>query len=155
MAIIDFWNTGLNPITLYPRYTEVVPKTIYEKKKTFVIYMQEDLSTNPDYILSKEAQKILGIASQKIREAVTNNGIVFNAFKSRTLLYYRRKDIEGIEIVIPSSLIIPDEYISGVELRELNGWTSWDLWSNASKNGWAKKKFKGNIAYYLKSEVLK
>ena len=154
MAVIDFWTTGLNPITLHPVYTDVVSKTSRKKTDSYKVCVPEDLKGNEIYILAKEAQNILGLGAQRIREAVDNNGIEFKVYKSRDVLYYKRSHIEGIEIVIQSSFVIPDEYISGVELRALKNWTSWDLWSNSNKNGWAKKKFRGNITYYLKSEVL-
>ena len=152
--IIDFWNTNMNPITLFAKLADVREKASRVKTESYRIWVTEDLSNNPDYIMTRDAQKLLGLGAQRIREEAQNKGANFKVYTNQKLRYYLKADLECIEIVIPVKFIIPDEYISGVDLRALKGWTGWELFSYASKNGWAKKRFKGNVTYYLKSEVL-
>lgn len=155
--IIDFWTTNLNPITLLPTVLEnKYEKPAALKKQTeYRVRVSVDLAEDSNYISSKEAINTLGIGAKIIKKSILNNGLEFQIFISRNISYYKRCDVEGIEIVIASKFTIPEDYISGVELRKLNDWTSWDLWNQANKNKWKKKKFSGNTTYFLKSEVLK
>ena len=152
--IIDFWNTNLNPITLFTKFADVREKTSRLKTESYRTYVTEDLADNEDYIMIKDAQKMYGLGGQKLREEAQAKGANFKVYTNKKLRYYLKADLEMIEIVVAKKFTIPDTYISGADLRGIKGWTGWDLHSKASKNNWEKKRFKGNVTYYLKSEVL-
>lgn len=154
--MIDFWNTNQNPITMFKRETAnrySVNKASSPKKD--LTHVSNDLSIDNDYITAKEAMETLGIGAKKIKYHILNQGIEFESFMSRGITYYKRCNIVNIEIVIPANFEIPDEYISSKDLREHLVITTMTLFTLANKNGWIKKKFKGNVSYFLKSQVLK
>ena len=154
--IKDFWNTNLNPITMHPTVTDNQAKESesIQKKMSDRVYVTVDLSENEEYVLSKEVIKTLGIGAKKIKQAILCNGLEFKVFISNGSFYYKKCDIENIEIVVPSQENM-DQYISSAELRKDNNWSYWDMWDNARKNKWKKKKFNGNMTWFLRSEVLR
>ena len=152
--IIDFWNTNMNPITLFSKSTDVREKASRVKTEALRVWVSEDLSQNENYMLNKDAQKLLGLGAQRIRQEAQSKGVNFKIYTNPKAQYYLKADLECIEIVIPTKFEIPNEYISGANLRAIKGWTGWELHNKASKNGWVKIRFRGNVTYYLKSEVL-
>lgn len=156
MAILDFWTTNLNPITMLPTILEHKYQSvkIVQKKVSDREYTSIDLSNDPDYISAKEAISALGVGAKKIKQAILDNGLEYVVYMSRGVSFYKRCNIDSIEIEKPVVENM-DEYISGTELRELNNWSYWNLWNQAAKNKWKKKKFSGNMTWYLRSEVLK
>ena len=153
--IIDFWTTNMNPITLFTNLGDIREKASRVKTESLRVWVSEDLSQNEDYILNRDAQKLFGLGAQRIREEAQSKGVNFKVYTNQKAQYYLRADLECIEIVIHTKFEIPDEYISGADLRAIKGWTGWDLHNKASKNSWVKIRFRGNVTYYLKSEVLK
>ncbi len=152
--IIDFWTTNMNPITLFSKLSDVREKASRVKTESLRVWVTPDLSQNPDYILNRDAQKLFGLGAQRIREEVQSKGVNFKIYTNQKAQYYLRSDLECIEIVIPTKFEVPEDYISGPDVRAIKGWTGWDLHNKASKNGWQKIRYKGNVTYYLKSEVL-
>lgn len=151
--IKDFWTTNLNPVTMMSRETEYVKnKAILRKKES--TYVTADLSENPDYIAKKKAIETLGIGAKKIKQGIQDKGLEFITYISKGISYYKFCDVNAIEVVTPSKFVIPEEYISSVELREILGVTVMQLWTLANRHGWKKKKFNGNVSYFLRSEVL-
>lgn len=154
MAIIDFWTTNLNPIILAGGYLTVEPEKRQYKKDDRKTYTVEDLSNNPEYIAVKDAAKRLGIGCKMLKNNIIASGIEYRTFSNKGKLYYLVSDVNQADHKPKGKQPIPDIYISGVELRELKGWTPYELWDNANKNKWVKKRFTGITTYYLKSEVL-
>ena len=148
--IQDFWNTNHNPITMFGKNME----HRYESRASTFKFVPEDLTDNPDYINGKLAVKQLGVSAKVIKSKILENGNRYHCYSSRGTIYYRVKDINDIEIEVFEEQKIPDCYICGRELRDIKNWTSWQLWDKAERNKWTKKRFKGNVTYYLKSEVL-
>lgn len=127
MAIIDFWATNLNPITLLPTVLDnkYEKATKVQKKVSDRVQVSVDLAEDSNYISAKEAINTLGIGAKTIKKSILNNGLEFQIFISKNISYYKRCDVEGIEVIIASKFTIPEDYISGVELRKLNGWNNW------------------------------
>ena len=151
--IKDFWNTNLNPVTMMSRETD------YGKNKVILIkkestYVTADLSENPDYIAKKKAIETLGIGAKKIKQGIQDKGLEFISYISKGISYYKFCDVSAIEVVIPSKFVIPEEYISSKELKSILGLDTMQLWTLANRHGWKKKKFNGNVSYFLRSEVL-
>ena len=151
--IKDFWTTNLNPITMLPRETEYVKNKAILKEREY-IHVTADLSKNPEYIAKNKAIELLGIGAKKIKQGIQDNGLEFNSYFSKGISYYKFCDVDSIEIIVPSKFVIPEEYISSKELKELLGLNTMQLWTLAHRHGWKKKKFNGNVSYFLRSEVL-
>ena len=151
--IKDFWTTNLNPVTMMPRETDYGKNKILANKKLST-YVTADLSENPDYIEKKKAIETLGIGAKKIKQGIQDKGIEFISYISKGISYYKFCDVNAIEVVIPSKFVIPEEYIPSTELREVLSVTTMQLWTLANRHGWKKKKFNGNVSYFLRSEVL-
>lgn len=151
--IKDFWTTNLNPVTMMSRETDYEKNKLILRKKEST-YMTADLSENSDYITKKKAIETLGIGAKKIKQGIQDKGLEFITYISKGISYYKFCDVNAIEVVIPSKFVIPEEYISSVELREILGVTVMQLWTLANRHGWKKKKFNGNVSYFLRSEVL-
>jgi len=148
--IQDFWNTNHNPITMFGKITDIR----FELKNSTFRFLSEDLTDNADYINGKIAVKKLGVSAKVIKSKILENGNKYHCYSSRGTIYYKVKDINEIEIEVIKDNKVPDIYISGKELRDIKGWNSWQLFDKADRNKWIKKRFKGNVTYYLKSEVL-
>lgn len=151
--IKDFWTTNLNPVTMMSREAGYGKNKVILRKKEST-YVTADLSENPDYIAKKKAIETLGIGAKKIKQGIQDKGLEFITYISKGISYYKSCDVNAIEVVIPSKFVIPEEYISSVELREILGVTVMQLWTLANRHGWKKKKFNGNVSYFLRSEVL-
>ena len=151
--IKDFWTTNLNSHTMKPRETDYGKNKILANKKLFT-HVTVDLSENPDYIAKKKAIETLGIGAKKIKQGIQDKGLEFISYISKGISYYKFCDVNAIEVVIPSKFVIPEEYISSTELREALSVTTMQLWTLANRHGWKKKKFNGNVSYFLRSEVL-
>lgn len=151
--ILDFWTTNLNPVTMMPRETECFKQRASLRKKE-MIYVTADLAENPDYIRKSKAIETLGIGAKKIKQGIQDKGLEFNTYLSKGIAYYKFCDVNAIEITITSKMTIPEDYISSIELREILGITTMQLWTLSSRHGWKKKKFNGNVSYFLRSEVL-
>ena len=151
--IKDFWTTNLNSHTMKPRETDYSKNKVILRKKEST-YVTADLSENPDYIEKKKAIEVLGISAKKIKQGIQDKGIEFISYISKGISYYRFCDVNAIEVVIPSKFVIPEEYISSTELRVILSLTTMQLWTLANRHGWKKKKFNGNVSYFLRSEVL-
>ena len=126
---------------------------ILANKKLFT-HVTADLSENPDYIEKKKAIEMLGIGAKKIKQGIQDKGLEFISYISKGISYYKFCDVNAIEVVIPSKFVIPEEYISSTELREVLSVTTIQLWTLSNFHGWKKKKFNGNVSYFLRSEVL-
>ena len=151
--IKDFWNTNLNPVTMMSRETDYGKNKILANKKLFT-YVTADLSENPDYIEKNKAIETLGFGAKKIKQGIQDKGLEFISYISRGVSYYKFCDVSAIEVVIPSKFVIPEEYISSKELKSILGLDTMQLWTLANRHGWKKKKFNGNVSYFLRSEVL-
>ena len=151
--IKDFWTTSLNSHTMKPRETDYGKNKILANKKLFT-YVTADLSKNPDYITKKKAIETLGIGAKKIKQGIQDKGLEFISYISKGISYYKFCDVSAIEVVIPSKFATPEEYISSTELREVLSVTTMQLWTLANRHGWKKKKFNGNVSYFLRSEAL-
>jgi hypothetical protein len=151
--IKDFWTTNLNPVTMMSRELDYSKNKAIAKQKELT-YKTADLSENPEYIAKSLAIKTLGIGAKKIKQGIQDKGLEFISYISRGIQYYKFCDIDAIDIVIASKLIIPDDYISSTELKAHLGLDTMQLWTLAHKNKWKKKKFHKNVSYFLKSEVL-
>ena len=151
--IKDFWTTSLNSHTMLSRETDYSKNKILANKKLFT-YVTADLSENPDYITKKKAIETLGIGAKKIKQGIQDKGLEFISYISKGISYYKFCDINAIEVVIPSKFATPEEYISSTELREVLSVTTMQLWTLANRHGWKKKKFNGNVSYFLRNEVL-
>ena len=149
----DFWNTNLNPVTMMSRETYYGKNKVILRKKEST-YVTADLSEDPDYIEKKKAIELLGIGAKKIKQGIQDKGLEFISYLSKGISYYKFCDVNAIEVVISSKFVIPEEYISSVELREILRVTTMQLWTLANRHGWKKKKFNGNVSYFLRSEVL-
>ena len=151
--IRDFWTTNLNPVTMTSRENEHNAKRIEIKKKSST-YVTADLADDPDYIEKNKAMELLGIGAKKIKQGILDNGLEFSSYLSKGKSYYKFCDVKDITVTIPSKMQVPDDYISSKELRAVLGLTTMQLWTLAHKNGWKKKKFTGNVSYFLKNQVL-
>ncbi len=151
--IKDFWTTNLNPVTMKSRETDYGKNKVILRKKEST-YVTADLSENPDYIEKKKAIQTLGIGAKKIKQGIQDNGLEFISYISKGISYYKFCDIKGIEAIKKANFVIPEDYISSVELREILNVTTMQLWTLANRHGWKKKKFNGNVSYFLRNEVL-
>lgn len=138
---------------MMPREIDYGKNKISSNKKLFT-YITADLSENPDYISKKKAIETLGIGAKKIKQGIQDKGLEFISYFSKGIQYYKFCDVNAIEVVIPSKFIIPEDYISSIELREILNITTMQLWTLANRHGWKKKKFNGNVSYFLRNEVL-
>ena len=136
-----------------PRETDYGKNKAILRKKEFT-YMTADLSENPDYISKKKAIETLGIGAKKIKQGIQDKGLEFISYLSKGISYYKFCDVDAIEVVKKENFVIPEDYISSVELREILNVTTMQLWTLANRHGWKKKKFNGNVSYFLRSEVL-
>lgn len=151
--IKDFWTTNLNPVTMKSRETDYGKKKMILRKKEST-YVTTDLSENPDYIEKKKAIETLGIGAKKIKQGIQDKGLEFISYISKGISYYKLCDVKSIEAIKKANFVIPEDYISSVELREILNITTMQLWTLANRHGWKKKKFNGNVSYFLRSEVL-
>ena len=135
------------------RETDYGKNKILANKKLFT-YVTADLSENPDYIEKNKAIETLGFGAKKIKQGIQDKGLEFISYISRGVSYYKFCDVSAIEFVIPSKFVIPEEYISSKELKSILGLDTMQLWTLANRHGWKKKKFNGNVSYFLRSEVL-
>jgi hypothetical protein len=152
--IQDFWTQKLNPITMFPKEVSHASASLSDTKKR-TRFSASDLSTDPDFIAAKIAIKTLGIGSRKIRKYFKEKNIDFTIHRDKRTLYYKRSDIEQIDIIIESKEICPEIYISSSELKSYLGIDTMQLFTLAKRKNWKSVKFKGNVNYYLKDEVLK
>lgn len=153
--IKDFWNTNHNPITMWSRNTSQKYEDVKRNATPRTVkYIVRDISKDKKYILQQTALFNLKANAKYIKERILESGKEYHAYSSMRKTYYLIEDIKNIEVVVKKAFTIPNEYISSTELRKIKDWNSWQLFDKASKNKWTKKRFKGNITYYLKSEVL-
>ena len=151
--IKDFWTTNLNSHTMKPRETDYGKNKILANKKLFT-YVTADLSENPDYIEKKKAIETLGIGAKKIKQGIQDKGLEFISYISKGISYYKFCDVNAIEVVKKANFSDKEDYISSKELRVILSLTTMQLWTLANRHGWIKKKFNGNVSYFLRSEVL-
>jgi len=149
--IKDFWTTNKNPITMWSKE----PK----KQKTYIAkesihYTTKALHKDEDYISSKKVSELLGIGAKMIKKLLIAKQVDFIVYRTKSQVFYKKKDIDKIEVEEKIKKEVPDIYISSTELKSILGVDTMQLFTLAQRNKWTKKKFSGNVSWYLKSQVL-
>lgn len=153
--ILDFWNTKLNPVTMWPRETDAMYSSRNYEKKKADNYVSADLSENQEYITAKKAVQLLGIGVKTICAQIKKLGVEKISYRSKEITYYKVADLNKIVLKSKVNEGPSDEYISSKDLQTELNLTVNQLFRMAQQNKWKKVRFNKNIVYYLKIQVLK
>lgn len=89
--IIDFWNTNLNPVTMFSKQIE---KQTDSYKGRINLGKSE---FNPDtHILSTDAMKLTGLRAKILKKKIENNGCKVFVYYSKTV--YLKESLEQIKL---------------------------------------------------------
>lgn len=155
MAILDFWTTNLNPITMLSREPDSLYNAKKYNQKSSYTSKKIDLENDPAFIPAKYVIETLGIPAKTIGIQLRKLGIEKVSYKQVDKVFYRVEDIERVEVVKKSKINPTDEYISAVELRDILNLTTMQLFTLSNRNKWKKFRFIGRQNYFLRSQVLK
>lgn len=153
--ILDFWNTNLNPVTMFTRELDAKPYKSRVAKSPYK-HTSTELLGNSDYIHTKKAIELTGLGSKKIKMKMTDLNIDYVIYKSQySGIFYRAEDIAKILEHPEPTKEDMSKWISSKDLRKELGLDTMQLWTLSDKMKWTKKKLGGNVNHFLRSEVLK
>lgn len=149
---IPFWESNLNPITMFSPSITSKYKTQYNTIQREGFIKTEDLD---GYVTGRSLIIELGVSAKKLKSLFASIGETprFN----KNTAYYNSKNIDNIKEILLQKLVIQTNielYISNRELMAMFNINQYKAWEIAINEKLVKYKFSRNVNYYEREKAM-
>lgn len=148
---IDFYNLGLNPITMFGSAIKLQRVEIYRGKEGNSWIKDHEVK---DYVCARILRKELNIGGKKLKGVFA----LFGAYPryNRSLTYYPTEHLDKVKshLAERKEQVDMSEYITNQELISMFNFTPDKAFHIANREKLTKIRFSGNVNYFNKHKAI-